>query len=157
LGDLPLLSERLVKYFLAGREFYLIYRPLDFLRPWPQDLMYIHLVLMGIFASLMLLGICYRINATAFFLTITYLFLLEQARYLNHLYLVCLLSFLIISLAPNCSFSLDAILRPSINSVTVPAWTLWLLGFQIAVPMFFDGIAKLNWIGCRVNRCWYGS
>ena len=133
-----------VEYFFAGKEFYFTYWPLDFLRPWPQDLMYIHLVLMGIFASFMLLGFCYRISATAFFLMITYLFLLEQARYLNHLYLVCLLSFLMIFLPANRSFSLDALLRPSIKAVTVPAWSLWLLRFQIAVPMFFGGIAKLN-------------
>jgi len=66
-----------VEYFFAGKEFYFTYWPLGFLRPWPQDLMYIHLVLMGIFASFMLLGFCYRISATAFFLMITYLFLLE--------------------------------------------------------------------------------
>jgi vitamin K-dependent gamma-carboxylase len=74
----------------------------------------------------------------------TYLFLLEQARYLNHLYLVCPLSFLMIFLPANRGFSLDGLLRPSIKAVTVPVWSLWLLRVQIAVPMFFGGIAKLN-------------
>ena len=124
-----------MEYFFAGKEFYFTYWPLAFLRPWPQDFMYIHLVLMGIFASFMLLGFCYRISAAAFFLMTAYLFLLEQARYLNHLYLVCPLSFLMIVLPTNRGFSLDGLLRPSIKAVT-PVWSLWLLRFQIAVPMF---------------------
>ena len=57
---------------------------------------------------------------------------------------MCLLSCLMIFLPANRSFCLDALLRPSIKAVTVPVWSLWLLRFQIAVPMFFGGIAKLN-------------
>ncbi|MDA0735445.1 MAG: HTTM domain-containing protein [Chloroflexi bacterium] len=145
-----------VGYFFSGKEFYFTYWPFDFLHPWPQEWMYVHLVLMGIFASFIILGFCYRISATAFFLMITYLFLLEQARYLNHLYLVCLLSFLMIFLPANRYFSLDVLLRPSIKSITVPAWSLWLLRFQIAVPMFFGGIAKLNsdWLHGEPLRAW---
>lgn len=145
-----------VETFFSGKEFYFTYWPFDFLQPWPQDLMYIHLVVMGIFASFIILGFLYRVSAAAFFLMFTYLFLLEQARYLNHIYLVCLIAFLMIFLPANRYFSLDALIRPSIKSVRVPAWTLWLLRFQIAVAMFFGGIAKLNsdWLHGEPLRAW---
>lgn len=145
-----------VAHYFSGKDFYFTYWPFDFLQPWPQDWMYVHLVVMGIFAGFILLGFLYRISAIVFFLMITYIFLLEQARYLNHLYLVCLVSFLMIFLPANRYFSVDALLRPSINSPTVPAWSWWLLRFQIAVPMLFGGIAKLNsdWLQGEPLRAW---
>jgi vitamin K-dependent gamma-carboxylase len=145
--------------YFSGREFYFTYWPFDFVQPWPGDGMYLHLTLMGLFATFIALGIFYRFSAAAFFLMITYLFLLEQARYLNHLYLVCLLSLVMIFLPAHRCFSLDALLRPKLSSPTVPAWSLWLLRFQVAVPMFFGGIAKLNsdWLRGEPLRAWLAA
>jgi hypothetical protein len=142
--------------YFSGREFYFTYWPFDFVQPWPGDGMYIHLASMGMFATFIALGFFYRFSAAIFFLMVTYLFLLEQARYLNHLYLVCLLSFIMIFLPAHHCFSLDALLRPKISSPHVPAWSLWLLRFQVAVPMFFGGLAKLNsdWLRGEPLRAW---
>jgi vitamin K-dependent gamma-carboxylase len=142
--------------YFSGREFYFTYWPFDFVRPWPGDGMYIHLALMGLFATFIVLGLFYRFSVAAFFLMITHLFLLEQARYLNHLYLVCLLSFIMIFLPAHRCFSLDTLLRPKISSPSVPKWSLWLLRFQVAVPMFFGGVAKLNsdWLRGEPLRAW---
>ena len=76
------------RYF-TGKEFYFTYWPFDFVQPWPGDGMFIHFGLMAVFAACIVLGLFYRVSATAFFLMFTYVFLLEQARYLNHYYLVC--------------------------------------------------------------------
>ena len=42
------------------------------------------------------------------------------------------------------AFSVDAWRAGKRESATVPIWTIWLLRFQIGVPYFFGGIAKLN-------------
>ena len=143
------------KYF-TGKEFYFKFWPFDFVQPLPEAGMEIQLVVMGIFALFVVLGLFYRISATGFFLMITYLFLLEKARYLNHIYLVCLLSFLMIFLPAHRTWSLDALLWPRLGSATVPGWSLWLLRFQVAAPMFFGGIAKLNfdWLRGEPMRAW---
>ena len=156
-----------VERHFSGKEFYFTYWPLDFLRPWPGDGMYIHLALMGIVAGFVALGFLYRISAACFFLMFAYVFLLEKARYLNHFYLVCLLSALLAVLPAHRQWSIDSLLWPALRSPSVPAWSVWLLRFQIAVPMFFAGLAKLNgdwlrgeplrmWLAARLDFPWLG-
>src|SRR6185503_1214185 len=115
---------------------------------WPGRGMYIHFFVLGLAAACVMAGFLYRIAAPVLFLTFTYSFLLDQTRYLNHLYLVCLISFLMCFLPAERAFSVDALLRRKIRSDVVPAWTLWLLRAQVGIPYFYGGIAKLNsdWI-----------
>src|SRR5690606_31415103 len=91
-----------------------------------------------------------------FFLAFTYIFLLDQATYLNHFYLISLISFLMIFLPLDCAGSVDAWLWPKMRRATAPAWTLWLLRFQVGVAYTFGGIAKLNsdWLRGEPMRNW---
>ena len=75
--------------------FHFTYYGFEWVRPWPGPWMYVHVTVLGVLAACIALGACYRLAAGLFFLGFSYLFLLEQARYLNHLYLVCLLGFLL--------------------------------------------------------------
>src|SRR6185503_4493164 len=99
----------------------------SWVKPWPGNGMYIHFAVLGVAAACVMLGFLYRIATPVFFLAFTYFFLLDQTRYLNHFYLVCLISFLMCFLPAERAFSIDALLRPRIRSDVVPAWTLWLL------------------------------
>ena len=133
------------------------YYGFSWLKPWPEPGMYIHFFVLGVAAACVMVGFLYRIAAPIFFLAFTYSFLLDQTRYLNHLYLVCLIGFLMCFLPAERSFSVDALLRRKIRSDVVPAWTLWLLRAQVGIPYFFGGIAKLNsdWIhGGEPMRTW---
>ena len=133
------------------------YYGFSWVKPWPGQGMYIHFFVLGVAAACVMVGFLYRIAAPVFFLAFTYFFLLDQTRYLNHFYLVCLISFLMCFLPAERAFSVDAWLRPNIRSDVVPAWTLWLLRAQVGIPYFFGGIAKLNsdWIlGGEPMRSW---
>jgi hypothetical protein len=133
------------------------YYGFSWVKPWPGQGMYIHYFVMGAAAAGVMLGFLYRLAAPIFFLTFTYTFLLDQTRYLNHFYLVCLISFLMCFLLAERAVSVDALLRRKIRSDVVPAWTLWLLRAQIGIPFFYGGIAKLNrdWIyGGEPMRIW---
>jgi len=133
------------------------YYGFSWVKPWPGRGMYIHFFVLGLAAACVMAGFLYRIAAPVLFLAFTYFFLLDQTRYLNHFYLVCLISFLMCFLPAERAFSVDALLRQKIRSDVVPAWTLWLLRAQIAIPYFFGGIAKLNsdWIrGGEPMRIW---
>lgn len=133
------------------------YYGFSWMKPWPGNGMYIHFVVLGIAAACVMAGFLYRIAAPVFFLAFTYFFLLEQTRYLNHFYLVCLISFLMCFLPAERAFSVDSLLRRKIRSDVVPAWTLWLLRAQVGIPYFYGGIAKLNsdWLlGGEPMRTW---
>jgi len=133
------------------------YYGFSWVKPWPGSGMYIHFFILGLAAACVMVGFLYRIAAPVFFLAFTYFFLLDQTRYLNHFYLVCLISFLMCFLPAERAFSIDALLRPKIRTTVVPAWTLWLLRAQVGIPYFFGGLAKLNsdWIhGGEPMRSW---
>jgi hypothetical protein len=116
----------------------------EWVKPWPGNGLIIHFYALGALALMIMLGAFYRVATALFFLGFTYVFLLEQSQYLNHFYLISLISFLLIFLPAHRKLSVDALLRPALRSQTAPAWALWLLRFQVGVPYFFGGVAKLN-------------
>ncbi|HSE32867.1 MAG TPA: HTTM domain-containing protein [Pyrinomonadaceae bacterium] len=124
------------------------YYGFSWVKPWPGSGMYVHFYVLGVAAVCVMVGFLYRLAAPVLFLAFTYSFLLDQTRYLNHFYLVCLISFLMCFLPAERAFSVDAFVRRKIRSAVVPAWTLWLLRAQVGIPYFYGGIAKLNgdWI-----------
>ena len=140
--------------------FHFTFYGFDWVRPWRGDLMYFHFFAMGILSIFIIFGYKYRICATLFFLAFTYMFLLEQARYLNHFYLVVLISFVMIWLPANRAFSIDAKRNPKLRTDTIPAWPLWVLRAQIGVVYLLGGIAKLNhdWlIRAEPMRMWLAA
>jgi hypothetical protein len=133
------------------------YYGFSWVKPWPGRGMYAHFFVLGLAAACVMVGFVYRFAAPVLFLTFTYFFLLDQTRYMNHLYLICLISFLMCFLPAERAFSVDALLRRKIRADVVPAWTLWLLRAQVGIPYFYGGIAKLNsdWIrGGQPMRIW---
>ena len=134
-----------IKRYWIDPEFHFTFYGFAWVRPWPGDGMYLHFLVLGGLAILIMLGLWYRVSTLLFFLGFTYVFLLEKARYLNHFYLICLISFLIIFIPAHRAFSIDARRRPALRSDTAEAWTLWLLRAQIGIVYFYGGLAKLNW------------
>ena len=126
-------------------EHHLTYFPFDFLAPLPEYWMYFLFYAMGVLSIFIILGLFYRFSIITFFFCFSYIFLLEQTRYLNHFYLIVLLSFVMMFLPLHKSASLDSVLFKNNRSETAPAWTLWLMRFMVGVPYFFGGIAKINW------------
>jgi hypothetical protein len=135
--------------------FHFTYFLFPFVRPWPGDGMYWHFGLLGLLAALMAVGLCYRLAAWGFFLAFTYLFLVDKTCYLNHNYLICLLSFVLAIAPAQSAWSLDAWrhrkgtaaptapIQPCYDG-TVPHWSILLLRAQVTLVYFFAGIAKLN-------------
>lgn len=136
--------------------FHFTYHGFSWVKPWAGIGMYVHCVALGVLAILFGIGLLYRLSATLVFLGFTYVFLLEKALYLNHYYLMCLLCFIMIFLPANRRLAVDSLLWPALRTDAVPAWTLWLLRFQIALPYFLGGIAKLkpDWLSGQPMHSW---
>ena len=132
------------------------YWPFTFVEPLPGPLPYVQFVVMGGLAAAMVLGWRYRLCAFLFALNFTWVFLSEKSTYLNHLYLVTLLAWMMVLLPAHRAVSLDARRDPALRSDTAPAWTLWLLRAQIAVVYVYGGIAKLNsdWLNAQPMTIW---
>lgn len=136
-------EHRLAGYFL---EPHLLFKYCGFawVHPWPGNGLYIHKASMTVFALFIAVGFIYRASAALFLLSYLYFFLLDEARYQNHEYLICLFSFLLIFVPAHRAFSVDATIRRKSRSQTAPAWALWLLRGQMAVVYFYGGVAKIS-------------
>jgi hypothetical protein len=152
------------RYFIHGwisrywinSEFQFTYYGFSWIHLWPGNGMYVHWAILGLLALFIAIGFFYRLSIILFFLGFTYCFLLDQTTYLNHFYLICLLSFLLSFVPANRSLAIDAWFRPNLRSQTTPPWTLWLLRGQLAIVYFFGGIAKISpdWLRGEPMRMW---
>ena len=121
------------------------YYGFGWVQPWPGWGMYLHFVLLGLASLGVALGCRYRLSITAFFLLFTYVELMDRTTYLNHYYLLSLLSLLMIFLPLNRVASLDSRKKPVTETApTIPRAALGLLMAQVGMVYFFAGIAKLN-------------
>lgn len=150
-------SHGLIAMHWIKPRFLFKYYGFSWVQPWPGHGLYIHWAALGILALFIAAGSLYRVSTALFFLSYTYFFLLDQGQYVNHTYLICLFSFLLIFIPANRAFSVDAWLNPKLRSNTAPKWTLWLLRTQMGVVYFFTGLAKIlspDWLHGEPMRTW---
>lgn len=89
------------------------------------------------------IGYKYRYSVILLFLSFTYIELMDKTTYLNHYYLVSLISFLMIFLPANASYSLDSFIRNK-SFKLIPKWNVDALKLMICIVYFYAGIAKIN-------------
>lgn len=101
-------------------------------------------------------GAFYRIATVVLFIGYSLLFLMEETEFVNHFYLYCLLSFWLMFLPANRAFSVDAWRNPQIKRSWTPAWTIYLLLFQISLVYFYAGLAKIHedWLLAKPLKVW---
>jgi len=156
----------LVRYWLNDwiTDFYIAptlmfkYYGFSWVTPWPGDGMYFHFAVLIVLALFISIGFLYRLSIILFFVGFSYVFLLDQALYLNHFYLIILFNFLLIFLPANKSFSVDALIWPGKKSSSAPLWSLWILRFQMEIILIYAGIVKINpdWLQLEPLRTWLG-
>ncbi|WP_408039783.1 HTTM domain-containing protein [Tenacibaculum amylolyticum] len=90
-----------------------------------------------------IVGYKYRLSIILFFLSFTYIELIDKTTYLNHYYFISILSFLLCFLPLNAIFSVDAY-KKNKAYYYVPAWTVDSIKFLLGIVYFYAGLAKLN-------------
>ena len=104
---------------------------------------YILFIICGLATIFIALGFKYRIAIITFFLSFTYIELMDKTIYLNHYYFISMMSFLMIFLPLNASFSLDSYLvKKSYN--LVPNWTIDTIKIMLTIVYLYAGLAKIN-------------
>lgn len=124
--------------------FHFSYYGFDWIRPWPDDGMYLHFIGLSILSICIIIGFKYRISTILFVLGFAYVFLLDKALYSDPHYLIILIGFIMIFVPANRNFSIDVKLKPELSTTLVSAWPLWLLRIQIGIVYFYAGLAKIN-------------
>jgi len=108
------------------------------------DWTYLLFILCGLAAISVTIGYKYRIAIITFFISFTYIELMDKTTYLNHYYFVSILSFLIIFIPANSYFSLDAKLNAKKRFQFVPKWNVDAIKLLLAIVYIYAGLAKLN-------------
>lgn len=111
---------------------------------WDAEAMRWHVMILAGLALCIAAGFCYRVAAPLFAIGFAWIQLIDVTNYLNHYYLVILVSGLVALLPLHRSASVDAWWRPGLRVSSLPAWMLYLLRFQFAVVYVFGGLAKLG-------------
>lgn len=137
-------------------EYHFKYFGFAWVQPPPGNWIYVLFAVLLTSAAGMAIGLCYRLCAVVFAIGFTWLFLIDAGQYLNHFYLICLISFLSILLPANRRLAVDSSWKQSLRSDIAPAWTLWLLRAQMAIVYLYGAIAKLNadWLHGEPVRTW---
>ena len=104
---------------------------------------YILFIVCGLSALLVMLGLFYRTAIILFFLSFTYIELIDKTTYLNHYYFVSVLSFLLCFIPANATFSLDNF-RKKIDYSYIPRYYITTIQGLIIIVYFYSGLAKIN-------------
>ena len=145
-----------IPFYYIEPNFYFTYEFSPFVAPLPGQWMYLVFFIMGISALGVSLGFFYRVSVLLFFLSYTYVFLLDKAQYNNHYYLIILIAFLLLLVDAHRWSSVDQKLRAGLHHEFIPYWHVFILRAQIVIVYVYAGIAKLNidWLAGRPMRDW---
>ncbi|MEL6697711.1 MAG: HTTM domain-containing protein [Bacteroidota bacterium] len=124
-------------------QFFFSYWGLDFIRPIGEYTYGIFLIC-GLSALMVMMGYKYRLAIITFFLSFTYIELMDKTTYLNHYYFISVLSFVLIFLPAHAYYSVDAWQDPSKRFECVPTWSIHALRTLMFIVYFYAGLAKLN-------------
>ena len=157
-----LMFWEMVRYYYNGwirelfvkPQFHFQYEWFQWVRPLPEEAMYLLFASLAILSLMIALGLFYRISTLLFFLGYSYFFLVERAIYNNHYYLICLLSLMLILAPLHKSWSLDVLRGAVAHTDKLPALWLWIFRLHMGIVYFYGGIAKFDhdWLNGLATR-----
>ncbi|MCP9201214.1 HTTM domain-containing protein [Gramella sp. GC03-9] len=124
-------------------KFFFSYYGFEWVKPL-GDFTYLLFVVCGIAALMVAAGYKYRFGIILFFLSFTYIELMDKTTYLNHYYFISILSFLMIFLPANRYFSVDAARDQEIRFQYIPRWCVDSIKLLLGIVYFYAGLAKIN-------------
>lgn len=123
-------------------KFHFSYYGFEWVKPI-GDWTYLIFIICGISALLVALGLKYRLAILVFFLSFTYIELMDKTTYLNHYYFISIVSFLMLFLPANAYYSVDNLLQKK-QYLHIPKWTIDSIKLMLGIVYFYAGLAKIN-------------
>ena len=123
--------------------FFFSYYGFEWIKPL-GDLTYVLFFICGLSALFVALGLKYTWAIITFFLSFTYIELMDKTTYLNHYYFVSVLSFLLIFLPAGNYFSWDTFKNSRLLFPQIPQWNIDVIKLLLCIVYLYAGLAKLN-------------
>tara|TARA_B110000879_G_scaffold72619_1_gene101501 strand:+ start:868 stop:2226 length:1359 start_codon:yes stop_codon:yes gene_type:complete len=150
LGFGLLMTYSIIRFWLKGwiqtmyidPSFHFTFYGFEWVTPL-GDYTYLLFFICGLSAFFVAIGYKYYISIIIFFLSFTYIELMDKTTYLNHYYFVSILSFLMIFLPSNSSYSVDSYLQKKSFKYT-PKWCVDSIKLLLFIVYFYSGLAKIN-------------
>jgi hypothetical protein len=110
-------------------------------KPW--EIIPIYFFIIAAIAALFAPRFKYKLAILTFFLSFTYIELMDKTTYLNH-YFITIISLVLVFLPANCYFSVDAYKDEKKRFQKIPRWNIDILKLLLAIVYVYAGLAKLN-------------
>jgi len=130
-----------IKKLYIEPSFYFKYLGFEWVEPLGEYTYWLFFIC-GLSAFFVMLGWKYRLAMITFFLSFTYIELMDKTNYLNHYYFVSCMAFLMCFLPANACFSIDAFKKKV--SPIIPKWNIDTIKLMLFIVWFYAGLAKLN-------------
>ena len=145
-----LMTFSIIRFWLKGwietvyiePSFHFSYYFFDWVKPL-GELTYILFLICGISAFFVAIGYKYKYSIIIFFLSFTYIELMDKTTYLNHYYFISILSFLLIFLPANSSYSFDSF-QNKVSYKSVFKWNVDCIKLLLLIVYLYSGLAKIN-------------
>lgn len=125
-------------------EFFFSYTGFSWVQPMGQWT-YLLFVICGLSATGVTFGYKYRFSIIIFFLSFTYIELMDKTTYLNHYYFISVMAFLMIWLPMHRYYSVDAYRDKNLRAQYIPKWTVDAIKLVLGIVYFYAGLAKINY------------
>jgi hypothetical protein len=136
-------SYRWIEKFYINPKFHFSYYGFEWVKPM-GNYTYLLFIICGFAAFCVAIGYRYKLAITTFFLSFTYIELMDKSTYLNHYYFISIISFIMIFLPAHSYFSIDSYKNKSIVFQRIPKWNIDVLKVLLAIVYIYAGLAKLN-------------
>ena len=142
LSMIRFVSKGWVEKLYLEPSFHFSFYGFEWVKPF-GDMTYLLFVISCTSAFFVAVGYKYRLSIIIFFLSFTYIELMDKTTYLNHYYFISILSFLMIFLPANSYFAIDSKLKGR-EFKKIPKWCTDCIKMLLFIVYFYSGLAKLN-------------
>jgi len=132
-----------VKTLYIEPKFFFSYYGFEWIKPLGVYTYLIFLVCM-LSCLMITLGYRYRLGVLLFFVSFTYIELMDKTTYLNHYYFISAVAFILFFLPANAYYSVDAWKKPKRAFQQIPNWCIDSLKLMLGIVYFYAGLAKVN-------------
>jgi hypothetical protein len=136
-------SKGWVKTLYIEPKFFFSYYGLEGIKPL-GNFTYLIFLVCALSCALITIGYRYRIAIILFFISFTYIELMDKTTYLNHYYFISAIAFILLFLPANVYYAMDARLKPELAFQKIPAWCIDCLKLMLGIVYFYAGLAKIN-------------
>ena len=123
--------------------FFFSYYGFEWIKPL-GGLTYFLFFICGLSALCVAVGLRYKWAIITFFLSFTYIELMDKTTYLNHYYFVSVISFLLIFLPAGNYFAWDSLRGSRKLLPQIPQWNIDVIKLLLCIVYLYAGLAKLN-------------